>query len=195
MKYISYLIFVIFIAVLLYFLNNALEPKSEVLHITGSAKCGECHQLKNIGDQQSLWKSSKHSEAYQTLLSTEATNFAKSNNIEEPVKNRLCLKCHTTEFHFEGTPKTSGYDINEGVGCESCHGAGSKYSPAWIMKDENLFKSSGGIKGDESSCKPCHSLKGNKEKKISENICPFQTEDFDYRTEFQKIIHPLNKDK
>ncbi len=193
MKYISYLIFVMFIAALLYFLKNALEPKAEIIHLTGSGKCGECHQLRNIGDQQVVWKRSRHSEAYQTLLSAKSVDFAIKSNIEEPAKNRLCLKCHTTEFHLEGTPKAIDYDIREGIGCESCHGAGSEYSPAWIMKNEDLFKSNGGIKGDENSCKPCHSAKGNKDQKLTEEICPFQTEDFDYKTEFQKIIHPLNK--
>ena len=194
MKYISYLIFIIFIAALLYFLKNALEPKAESLYLTGSVKCGECHQLKKIGDQQSVWKRSKHSEAYQTPLSDNATNFAKNNSIEEPQKNKLCLKCHTTEFHLEGTLKAIDFNIIEGVGCESCHGAGSKYSPAWIMKDNGLFTINNGIAGDENTCKPCHSSKGNKEQKLSESVCPFQTNDFVYKTEFEKIKHPLNKD-
>lgn len=194
MKYISYLIFIVFIAALLFFLKSALEPKAEMLYITGSSNCGECHQLRDIGDQQSIWKRSRHSQAYQTLLSEDALNFARINNIEEPGRNKLCLKCHTTEFHLEGIAKGQKYNISEGVGCESCHGAGSKYSPAWIMKDNGSFIKNGGVKGDESTCKPCHSPKGNTERKLAEDICPFQKEDFVYKNEFEKIRHSLNKD-
>lgn len=193
MKYISYFVFIAFIAALLYFLKNALEPKNEPVLITGSGKCGECHQLQNLGNQQDVWEKSKHFEAYKILLSARAIDFALKNNLEEPVKNKLCLKCHTTEFSLENREKASSYNITEGVGCESCHGAGSKYSPTDIMKDKELFRKNGGISGDENTCLSCHSPKGNKEQKISEDVCPFQTEDFIYKTAFEKIKHPANR--
>jgi len=194
MKYITYFIFFAFVALLLFFLKNALEPTKEPVIITGSQKCGECHSLKNLGDQQSVWEKSRHWESYKILLTEKAVSFASKNNLEAPHNNTLCLKCHTTEFSLKDFDKSPVYDINEGIGCESCHGAGSNYYPAELHKEESEFKRNGGIVGDESTCKSCHSPKGNPEQKISEDVCPFQTEDFIYKTAFEKIKHPLNKD-
>ena len=194
MKYINYFIFLAFIAVLLFFLKNALEPEEEPVLLTGSQKCGECHRLQNISNQQEVWEKSKHFSAFKMLYSLTATDFAAKNNLDEPSKNKLCLRCHTTEFYLRNPGKAPSYEISEGVGCESCHGAGSKYSPAFIMKDNSLFVKNGGIRGDESTCKSCHSPKGNKEQKISENVCPFQAEDFVYSIEFEKIKHPIKRD-
>lgn len=194
MKYISYFIFIAFIALLLLFLKNALEPKKEPVIITGSEKCGECHSLKNMGNQNAAWKLTKHSEAYTTLLSDKAKNFAQKNGLSSPETELKCLKCHTTEFSLSGKQKGEHYNITEGVGCESCHGAGSAYSPAEIMKDENSFINFGGVKGDESTCKTCHSPKGNKEQVLKDDVCPFQLNDFDYKAAWDKIKHPLNRD-
>ncbi|MFI5211599.1 MAG: multiheme c-type cytochrome [Ignavibacteria bacterium] len=196
MKYFSYFIFIAFIVTLLLFLRNALKPETEQVYITGSEKCGECHSLQNIGNQSDIWIKSRHSIAYKTLLGDKATDFAAKNNLVKPAENPECLKCHSTEYSLGNPLKSEAprYSIEEGVGCESCHGAGSLYSPAEIMKDEGFFKSNGGIKGDESTCKNCHSPKGNKEHRISVDMCPFQENEFDYRTAFEKIKHPLNKD-
>lgn len=194
MKYISYLVFFAFIAVLLFFLKNALEPKQDPVHITGSQMCNECHGLKNIGDQMTPWKNSKHSGAYTVLFTTKAIDYNKANGLASPDKEEKCLKCHTTEFRFNGTAKGQFYNITEGVGCEGCHGAGSEYSPAEIMKEENSFLRNGGIKGNEKTCYACHNANGNKEKKLRDDSCPFQTEDFEYKTAFEKIKHPLNSE-
>ncbi|MEO8514886.1 MAG: multiheme c-type cytochrome [Ignavibacteria bacterium] len=194
MKYISYFIFFVTITLMLLFLKNALEPHVEPVYITGSDKCNECHRLKNNGDQYSVWKSSKHSEAYNVLLSDKAKNFASKIGINAPETDEKCLKCHSTEFSLKGTEKAKYYNITEGVGCESCHGAGSQYSPAEVMKDENAFLSSGGVKGDSRTCKPCHSDTANKELILKDNACPFQLNDFDYKVSMEKIKHPALRD-
>ncbi len=194
MKYITYFIFFAFIAILLYFLKTALEPEKDILYITGSEKCGECHGLKNVGDQHSVWKNSKHSEAYNQLLSNKAKDFASKNGLNSPENEEKCLKCHSTEFSLKGIEKGPFYNITEGVGCESCHGAGSDYSPAEVMKDESSYIRFGGIKGDINTCKPCHSDSGNIEMILKDNSCPFQKDDFNYKAAFDKIKHPLNKE-
>src|SRR4030095_8738774 len=191
---INYFIIILFIAVLLFFLKNALEPKDEPVVLTGSQKCGEGHRLQNIRHQSEVWEKSKHFSAYKILASSVSTEFAVKNNLEEPIKNKLCLRCHSTEFYLKNPGKSNTFDITEGVGCEACHGAGSKYSPADIMKDNSLFTKNGGIRGDETTCHGCHSPKGNKEQKISEEVCPFQENDFVYYTEFEKIKHPIQRD-
>ncbi len=193
MKYISYLIFALFIGALLLFLKNALEPKQEPLYITGTVKCGECHGLKVNGNQLEKWKADKHSTAFKTLDGSKAKEYAAANGLGDPSKEQKCLKCHTTQFSLKDVPVGEFYDINEGIGCEGCHGAGSKYSPAHIMKNEASFLQYGGIKGDERTCLNCHNPKANKDKKLADDHCPFQDEDFNYNTEFEKIKHPVKQ--
>lgn len=194
MKYATYFIFIAFIAVTIFFLKNALQPEAVPVTIIGSVKCGECHSLQLNGNQQAIWEYSKHSQAYKTLLTDKSTSFTSKNGLEQPQTNKLCLRCHTTQYFLEDKPVRSSYKIEEGVGCEACHGAGSKYSPDEIMKSWQLFREYGGSHGDEPTCIKCHSIKGNKEQKLTENICPFQTNDFVYKTDFEKIKHPVNRD-
>ncbi len=194
MKYITYCIFAAFIALTILFFKNALQPEQEPISIMGSNKCGECHSLQLLGNQQVIWQNSKHAEAYKTLLSEKSTAFTDKNGLEKASINKLCLKCHTTVSFLEGKPKLISYSIEEGVGCESCHGAGSKYSPNDIMKSGQLFRQFGGSKGNEATCLNCHNLKANKDKKLTENICPFQENDFVYKTALETIKHPLNKE-
>lgn len=193
MKYIIYFVFIAFIVILILFLKNALQPSKEELSITGTDKCGECHSLDINGNQNKVWKESKHAGAYKTLLTDKAVNFTKDNNLEPASTNKLCLGCHTTQHSFKDSKVHPTYNINEGVGCESCHGPGSRYSPAEIMKDENLFTKNGGEIGNENTCKKCHSPSGNKEMKIKEDVCPFQVNDFVYKNSLEKIKHPVNR--
>ncbi|MCC6866185.1 MAG: hypothetical protein IT280_08505 [Ignavibacteria bacterium] len=193
MKYILYLIFFIFTGLLLFFLKNALEPDKSASIITGSEKCGECHGLKNIGNQSGIWKNSKHANAYTSLLSIKAKEFNLKNGLLLPEKEEKCLKCHTTEYFLKGTDKAKDYNINEGVGCESCHGAGSNYSPAKIMKDKGAFEREGGIRGGEQVCLKCHSSIGNKEGILKDDACPFDENDFDFKNAIEKIKHPVDK--
>ncbi len=194
MKYAVYFIFIAFIAVTIFFLKSALQPEDTPISITGSSRCGQCHSLQLYGDQQSVWENSRHSQSYKTLLSQKSLDYANKNGLEQPQNNKLCLRCHTTKYFLEDTPAWGSYQLDEGVGCEACHGAGSKYSPDVIMKSWQLFREYGGSHGDESTCVKCHSLKGNKEQKLTENICPFQQNDFVYKTDLDKIKHPLNRD-
>jgi hypothetical protein len=193
MKYASYFIFIAFIAGTIFLLKNALEPRETPLLVVGSARCAECHELLKYGNQQKVWNESAHKKAYNSLLSDKAKEFAKKNNIDLPVNNKICLKCHTTRY-FLGVEISESYYIEEGVGCEACHGAGSRYLPAEIMKVEKLFIKNNGIICDERICIKCHSPAANKTMTVTETICPFQTHDFVYKSEFEKIKHPLTKD-
>ena len=193
MKYISYFIFISFIALLLFFLKSALEPAAEPLYIKGAVQCGECHGLKNNGNQLDIWKNSGHSKAYTSLLSEKAKEYSAENNLGPAAENRKCLKCHTTAGILEGTEIGAHYEKTEGVGCEACHGAGSEYSRAEIMKDRGLFELHGGTMGDEKTCLKCHREKAGKDLKPSDDNCPFQQSDFNYKTMFEKIKHPVNR--
>lgn len=100
MKYTSYILFALFILASILFLKTALKPEEVPVQITGSVKCGTCHSLKNIGNQQKIWEESKHSQAFNSLLSDKAKQFTQSKGLENPEQNILCLKCHTTKHHL-----------------------------------------------------------------------------------------------
>ena len=88
------------------------------------------------------WAAGPHAKAMESLKGADATN-------------PKCLKCHSTaaaaDQKLVGTLK-----VSEGVSCESCHGAGSAYKSATIMKKQELSLAKGLIIPDEKVCKTCH---------------------------------------
>ncbi|HSR67896.1 MAG TPA: multiheme c-type cytochrome [Acidobacteriota bacterium] len=92
----------------------------------GNKKCYPCH-LK----QFKSWQETKMAKAYQLLKPGERSDAKKQAGLD-PDKDYTgdaeCLKCHVTGWGQPGgfvdmqqTPQLAG------VGCESCHGAGSEY--------------------------------------------------------------------
>ena len=100
----------------------------------GSGKCKMCH----VATHKS-WKKTKMANAFELLKPGSAIE-AKTKHGLDPAKDYTtdanCLACHTTGYGHDG-----GYAIADpndqkavrqakrlqGVGCESCHGAGSTY--------------------------------------------------------------------
>ena len=71
----------------------------------------------------------------------------------------MCAECHSTNvvknYDIESDSyNTTWFEIN--VGCESCHGPGSAYKSAGIMKNQKLSLAKGLIIPDESVCVKCH---------------------------------------
>ncbi len=83
--------------------------------------------------------------------------------------NSMCADCHSTKLEKNYNPKDGSYDtrwaeIN--VGCESCHGAGSKHlewatlpEPARSKDDKGLLAQTSNITNSQQVelCAPCHS--------------------------------------
>jgi hypothetical protein len=92
-------------------LQNPGEPQ-----YIGSDACGKCHEKA-----YDIWKASKHSHAYETLVQAK-----------HPSNNQFdgeCIVCHTVGFGYntgftseQATPKLMN------VGCENCHGPGSLHA-------------------------------------------------------------------
>ena len=110
----------------------------------GSNKCKKCHLTNHKS-----WAKTKMGKALETLKPGNATEAKTKHGLEpdkDYTKDESCLKCHTTGFGSDG-----GYVIPDetdkkavrrakklaGVGCESCHGPGSRY----IKVFEDIFKS------------------------------------------------------
>jgi hypothetical protein len=108
----------------------------------GAEKCKMCHNKAEKGEQYNKWMAGPHAKAMESLKGDDATN-------------QKCLKCHSTaagvDAKLVATIKTE-----EGVSCESCHGPGSMYKNATIMKNQKLSLTKGLILPDEAVCKTCH---------------------------------------
>jgi hypothetical protein len=140
----------------------------------GSAKCKKCH----IKEHKS-WDKTKHGQAMETLKAgqaVEAKTKFKLDPQKDYTKDSVCLACHTVGFGKKG-----GYSIPpdgdekavkqakalENVGCESCHGPGSRYNEVFeeIMKSKRKYKPDelyavGLTKIEAGACTVCHNEKG-----------------------------------
>lgn len=155
----------------------------------GVANCGKCHKSKSKGDQLGKWKEGKHALAYAVLATPEAKKVAAKvdKEITDPQKSDKCLQCHVTAHGvdaemIEPIPEgKKGHSVEDGVGCESCHGAGSLYKSREIMKDRKAAEAVGLVIPSEETCKQCHNEKSPTYK------------EFNYEEMLKKIAHPNPK--
>ena len=74
-----------------------------------------------------IWRSQdRHSVAYSALYNEQSKTIAKNLNLARlPHEEKLCLDCHADNVR----PALRGerFSIEDGVGCEACHGGGEKY--------------------------------------------------------------------
>jgi len=125
----------------------------------GAESCGMCHKTEKQGSQLSIWQNSAHSKAFETLKTDTANQIAKKKGFKEPAaKTWECLKCHVTGYNLDATMLGKKFKVEDGVQCETCHGAGSAYKDIKIMKDKNLAIQKGLIVHDklEEFCVSCH---------------------------------------
>jgi YVTN family beta-propeller protein len=142
----------------------------------GSAACGACHRGREMGHQFSLWRASPHAKAWASLGTQRANEIAVEQKVQgEPQKSPQCLKCHSTG---QGGPFLSSFSVDEGVGCEACHGPGSEYMPEAIMRDGRAATVAGLKRPGRATCAPCHEAPGVK---------PFR-----YEEAIKQIAHPTH---
>lgn len=159
----------------------------------GSSKCKKCH----LAEYKS-WEKTGKAHALETLMpgkAEEAKKAAKLDPAKDYSTDANCVKCHVT-----GMGEAGGYAIPDAkdeaavkaasklahVGCESCHGPGSKYIEIFedIFKSKRKYKveelhAAGLNKIDASVCTKCHNDQGPTHK-------PF---DFDKAKDQRDKIH------
>lgn len=150
----------------------------------GVKKCKMCHKKKKGGDQYGLWMARGHAKAFATLATAESKEIAKKAGITgDPQQAKECLVCHVTAYNEPADHKMKTLTMEEGVSCEACHGPGSTYKKAKIMKA--LFKGTqkgaevGLIPPAKEVCVTCHNPKSPTYKK------------FIYEEAVKKIAHPV----
>ena len=81
----------------------------------------------------------KHSRAFSGLNSEAGKRIARNLNIADAATSPKCLGCHTLDVPDDQKART--FDSNDGVSCESCHGAASNWLGPHTAKDSNYAKS------------------------------------------------------
>jgi hypothetical protein len=179
MKKLSGMILVLAICLLPF----ALQAQNKYV---GNKSCMPCHKGAAKGAQAETWEKSKHAGAYNTLLSPKALEIAKGKGLANAADAKECLECHSLGKTVDAALLDSKFDIKAGVQCETCHGAGSAYKPAPIMKDKAKAIEAGLVAyADEAAiekqCRSCH----------NEKSPTFKS--FDFKTMYEKVKH--NKPK
>jgi hypothetical protein len=137
-------------ACMLLLVSNVLLAQNKYV---GAEKCKMCHMSK--GKQYPIWSTSTHAKAFENLKTEAAIAIGKEKGVTSPSTDAKCLKCHATASAID--PKLNGGITNaEGVSCETCHGPGSTYKSAIIMKDRAQAVKNGMIVPDEKLCLTCH---------------------------------------
>jgi len=151
--------------------------KPQAAKYIGSLACAECHKGPKMGYQFSKWRMSPHATAYSSLSTKRGYEIAKEMGVKGDPKTALsCLKCHTTGFNHPAGGFAESYSVSRGVGCESCHGPGSEYSPEAVMRDPRSAAAAGLKKIDKKTCMACHENAHGKP--------------FDYEAALKVIAHP-----
>lgn len=180
---ISYLLLIATIAIAAFLLvRMSRDLSDESATFTGSQRCSACHSSVNAGRQWSIWSTSAHADAFNALESDSARTYLRSHGDSIAT----CLGCHTT-IGREALAESESTLVTEGVGCERCHGAGSRYAFYDVMRDRAAFALNGGAAGSLDDCFGCHASDPSR----SERHCPFQHTPFNADSAWAEIRHPV----
>lgn len=110
----------------------------------GSCSSSGCHGQATASDktrvlqnEYSTWaKHDRHSKAYESLSGFRGRIIAKNLGIKDATQAEECLVCHST-YVKEDRLKSRLYRIEDGVSCESCHGAAENYIESHAEKDQS----------------------------------------------------------
>lgn len=123
----------------------------------GAYTCGQCHRGARFNHQYSRWRRSPHARAWAVLGTPRAREIAREEGVDgDPQRDPRCLRCHTTVGTAPRQLVASTYEIDEGVGCEACHGPGSDYMTETIMRDRQAARRNGLREVSKEVCKSCH---------------------------------------
>ncbi len=119
--------------------EKLLEKVSKVmlpdgLEYLGSDSCAGCHKY-----EYDKWSTKPHARAYQTLVDVGSEHDPE------------CIVCHVVGLEYEtGFVSKKSSEGLRNIGCEVCHGPGSKHMTVALKGKET------GISEPQSTCIDCH---------------------------------------
>ncbi|UCG53783.1 MAG: cytochrome C554 [Candidatus Latescibacterota bacterium] len=175
------------VVAVLYALTGPVFSEEKQRTYVGTAKCKTCHKTAAQGEQFTIWEKSKHAKAFEALAGEDAKKIAQERGIEDPQTAAECLKCHVTAHGVDKKFLGEKFAATDGVGCESCHGAGGDFYKSKTMKaiasGEIEPASVGLVMPDKETCLGCH----NEESPTFEG--------FEYEEMIAKIAHPIPEER
>lgn len=164
-------------------LAGAQEAAPKDHNYVGVKKCKTCHNQEKGGAQFLKWSESKHAKAFATLATPKALEIAKAKGIADPQKSDDCLKCHVTGHGKPAARFAASFADTNGVGCETCHGAGADYMKMKTMqgiRDKTLKAEDYGlVMPTKELCVECHNDKSPTFK------------EFNWKADSTKIAHGI----
>jgi hypothetical protein len=144
-----------------FFIGTAFEttPSATGKYVGVEGCTKACHKTESQGKQLDIWKSSKHSQAWTALETEAADKIAKEKGFTTAAKETpACIKCHVLGKDIDPAELTETFKKEDGVQCETCHGAGSEYKSISVMKDKAKAIENGLLvpADAEAFCKTCH---------------------------------------
>ena len=135
-------------------------PQAKPVKYAGQKTCKSCHSGEDKSKVHEKWAGGPHAGAFATLATAEAKKIAKEMGIDDAQKSPKCLKCHVTAFDVD-KKLTKKIKHEDGVQCETCHGAGDNHKKARMkaaMKKDDSPPPAGEISvgRDAALCKKCH---------------------------------------
>lgn len=131
-------------------------PHEKGLTYAGNVICGACHQEIFLH-----WQMTRHAPAYETLVRVK--------HDYDPE----CVACHVTGLYYESGFTSLGETPGlKGVGCEGCHGPGSRH----VDESQKGIKTKEYGKVKPWDCETCHDVEHSSQ--------------FQYENYWQKIAHP-----
>ena len=159
-------------------------PTGKHPYFVGNQECAQCHAGAGMGYQQSLWWLSKHAKAYTSLSTPEAKKIARLSGVPvEPQQSPICLGCHSTSAEAEAWEREDSFQLQHGVQCEKCHGAGSEYMDEAVMMDREASLAAGLMIPTKEDCRACHLSKGSHDAVLGPSK-------FDLEKAWEAIAHP-----
>jgi len=159
-----------------------LPQYSDESHL-GVASCasGVCHGSVRprsstgiLQNEYVVWsRLDRHKNAYSTLLSAESKKIAHNLGLKNAHEAEICLDCHADNVAVG--KRGSRFQIEDGIGCEACHGGAENYltshTDKGVSRDQNI--SNGLYATDQIAkraalCFSCHI--GSEEKMASHEI-------------------------
>ena len=155
----------------------------------GAEGCARCHGA-GAGCQYGRWRITPHARAYTVLAAPESWAIAEISGVTgDPQKSRICLGCHVTSADAEDWERTETFKLEAGIQCETCHGPGSEYAEADVMRDRVKALARGLVLPDKTnSCWVCHRPKGSHEAIL-------KWRPFDLAKAWADVAHPIVRAK